>query len=290
MRTRRCCFLSMDSLDGYVSDDELAIGPLNELGWDVRTISWRDTSVDWNDLDLVIIRTAWDYQRDPAGFVDTLERIHSSNARLENPLDVVKWNLDKRYLRLLAEAGVSIVPTIWDAEYDRDSFDRWLDDLGTDEIIVKPTVSATAEHTYRLRSFEPGLIDVFSGRAFMVQPFVPAIVSEGEYSLFYFSGLYSHTILKTPRAADFRVQEEHGGIITAVRAGDELLAAGGKVFEMIEPVPLYARVDLVRDAAGDYLLMELELIEPALYLRMDPLAPGRFAAAIDTHMKREAAV
>lgn len=279
----------MDSLDGYVSDDELAIGPLAELGWDVRTLSWRDRSIDWNDFDLVVIRTTWDYQRDPGAFLATLKRIQSSNARLENPLDVVKWNLDKRYLRELANAGISIVPTLWDATYSQDSFDRWLGDLSTDEIIVKPTVSATAEHTYRLASFEPGLAEVFSDRPFMVQPFVPAIVTEGEYSLFYFSGRYSHTIVKTPKTADFRVQEEHGGIIMAVRPEDELLAAAGKVFEMIKPVPLYARVDLVRDAGGGFSLMELELIEPALYLRMDPLAPARFAMAIDSHMKRETA-
>jgi hypothetical protein len=286
MSESRCCFLSMDSLDGYVSDDDLAIGPLGELGWDVLTVSWRNPTVDWNDFDLVVIRTTWDYQHDPTAFLATLERIESSNARLENPLDVVKWNLDKRYLRWLADAGVGIVPTIWDAIYSKVSFDGWLDDLGTDEIIVKPTVSATAEHTYRLTSFEPGLIDVFSDRPFMVQPFVPAIVTEGEYSLFYFSGLYSHTIVKKPKTADFRVQEEHGGLITAVRAEDELLAAAGKVFEMIKPVPLYARVDLVRAASGGFALMELELIEPALYLRMDPLAPARFATAIDSHIKR----
>jgi glutathione synthase/RimK-type ligase-like ATP-grasp enzyme len=275
----------MDSLDGYVSDDQLAVGPLAQLGWDVRTISWRDPSVDWNDFDLVVIRTTWDYQHDAAAFLDVLETIESGTARLENPLSVVKWNLDKRYLRELAKAGAPVVPTIWDAAYTRTSFDGWLDDLACDELIVKPTVSATAEHTYRLRSFEPGLTDVFSDRPFMVQPFVPAIVTEGEYSLFYFNGDYSHTILKTPKPADFRVQEEHGGIITAVSPGDELLKAGAGVFEMIAPVPLYARVDLVRDAGGGFLLMELELIEPALYLRMDPLAPARFAMAIDDLMK-----
>jgi len=281
MKRRRCCFLSMDSLDGYVSDDELAIGPLGDLGWDVRTVSWRNAAVNWNDFEIVVIRTTWDYQHDPALFLDVLEKIESSSARLENSLDVVKWNLDKRYLRELATKGVRIVPTIWDGVYDRSSFDRWRGQLGTDELIIKPTVSATAEHTYRFRDFEPELTGVFRERPFMVQPFLRSIVDEGEYSLFYLGGGYSHTILKTPKTSDFRVQEEHGGIISAARPSQELLDVGRRIFDMIIPEPLYARVDLVRDAAGSFALMELELIEPALYLRMDAGSPTRFAAAID---------
>jgi glutathione synthase/RimK-type ligase-like ATP-grasp enzyme len=271
----------MDSLDGYVSDDELAIKPLEELGWCVSTVSWRDPSVNWNDFDVVVIRTTWDYQRDPGAFLDVLQRIESSAARLENSLDVVKWNLDKRYLRELADKSVSIVPTFWDATYDEASFAKWLREFGTDEMIIKPTVSATAEHTYRMRSFDPTLTDVFSQRQFMVQPFMPNIVSEGEYSLFYFGGEYSHTILKAPKERDFRVQEEHGGIITAVEPSASLLDAGRKAFNAIQPAPLYARVDLVRDKENDFALMELELIEPALYFRMDAESPRRFTAALN---------
>jgi len=271
----------MDSLDGYVSDDELSIEPLAELGWDVRTVSWRDTSVDWNDFDVVVIRTTWDYQRDPAAFLDVLQRIESSDARLENSLDIVKWNLDKRYLRELDGKGVQIVPTIWDVAYDEASLDKWLNQFGTNEIIVKPTVSATAEHTYRMREFEPALTDIFTERSFMVQPFIKNIVAEGEYSLFYFSGEYSHTILKAPKEADFRVQEEHGGIISAVEPTGLLLQAGRKAFDVITPTPLYARVDLVRDETDNFALMELELIEPALYFRMDDESPKRFAAAMN---------
>ena len=168
----------------------------------------------------------------------------------------------------------------------RVSFGNWLEQTGTDEIIVKPTISATAQHTYRLRTFDPELVPVFADRPFLVQPFLDSIVDEGEYSLFYFGGEYSHTILKAPKPADFRVQEEHGGIITAVEPTAELLDAGRKVFDTIVPVPLYARVDLVHDCAGDLAVMELELIEPALYLRMDADSPRRFAEAIDERMNK----
>ena len=275
----------MNILAGYTNDDDLAITPLRDLGWDVEIVSWRDKTVDWNDFEIVVIRSTWDYQDDPTAFLEVLQKIESSNALLENSFDIVNWNLDKRYLRDLDGKGVKIVPTIWDGVYNAVSFDKWLDAAGTDEIIIKPTISATAQHTYRLRAFDPGLIPVFADRPFRVQPVLNTIVDEGEYSLFYFGGGYSHTILKTPKAADFRVQEEHGGIITAVEPTADLRAAGRKVFDTISLLPLYARVDLVRDPTGEFAVMELELIEPALYLRMDPDSPGRFAAAIDRRMQ-----
>lgn len=281
---KRCCFLSMDDMAGYVSDDELAIEPLNLLGWSVDTISWRDAEVDWSLFDLVVLRTTWDYQKHPKEFIATLQRINS-HTRLENSLDIVRWNLDKRYLRELDERGVRIVPTIWDAIYDEGSFNDWLAEFATDEIIIKPTVSATAQNTFRLRRFDPELAAVFKNSSFMVQPFLTTVVDEGEYSLFYFSGEFSHAILKAPKSGDFRVQEEHGGVITEFAPDDKLINAAGKALRAIDGDLLYARIDLVRDDAGEFALMELELIEPALYLRMNADAPRRFAAAIDALVK-----
>lgn len=277
----------MDSLENYVSDDELAIPFLNELGWQVETISWRNKTVDWNDFEAVIIRTPWDYQKFPNEFLEVLRRIDKSKARLENPLKIVEWNLSKEYLRELEQNGIKIVPTIWDEKtVDEKSFQKWQTHFKTDEIIIKPIISATAEFTYRLKKFSPELTEIFKNKPFMSQPFMPKIVTEGEFSLFYFGGNYSHTILKTPKAKDFRVQEEHGGIITAVAPSKKLLGTAQKVFDFIKPLPLYARVDFVRDASDNFCLMELELIEPALYLRMDKNAPDFFAKTIDKWLKR----
>lgn len=273
------CFLSMDDLGTYVSDDDLAIGPLKLLGRDVTTLSWRQMSRPWSDFELVVIRTPWDYQTSPDEFLDVLAGI-DAETRLENPLDIVRWNLDKRYLREMSDRGCPIVPTLWDRGYSESEFDAWLDELGTGEIIIKPTVSATAAHTYRLTHFVPELGSVFAEREFLVQPFVDAIVGEGEFSLFYFNGELSHAINKRPKPADFRVQEEHGGLISRVEPDGRLVAAADRALELIGRDLLYARVDLVL-SGGEFLLMELELIEPSLYLRMDADAPGRFAAAID---------
>jgi len=275
----------MDSLAGYVSDDELAIEPLRKLGWNIETISWRDKTVDWNDFEAVVIRTPWDYQREPEAFLHVLREIDNSKARLENSLEIVERNLSKLYLRELEREGIQIVPTIWgEGKIDETLFQSWLKYFKTDEIVIKPIVSATAEFTYRRKNFVPELPEIFAAREFMVQPFMPNITSEGEFSLFYFGGIYSHAILKTPKQLDFRVQEEHGGIIQPTAPTEKLLAASRKVFEFIEPLPLYARIDFVRDAGGGFALMELELIEPALYFRMDENAPTRFAQVFNNWM------
>jgi glutathione synthase/RimK-type ligase-like ATP-grasp enzyme len=278
---RRICFLSMDSLDGYTFDDNLAIEPLRVLEFEVSTISWRDQSVDWNDFEAVIIRTTWDYQKSPAEFLEVLRKIDASNARLENSLAIVEWNLAKTYLRELEAKGVRIVPTIWDeTSVSKPKFDEWKAYFTTDELIIKPIISATAEFTYRLSDFDENLTEVFTNKPFMVQPFMPNVVEEGEFSLFYFGEKYSHTILKTPKAKDFRVQEEYGGIIQAVEPSAKLRAAADKVLDCIKPLPLYLRVDFVRDENDDFCLMELELIEPSMYIRMDDQAPISFAKAV----------
>ena len=120
----------------------------------------------------------------------------------------------------------------------------------------------------------------------MAQPFARAILDEGEYSLFSFNGAPSHTVLKTPKPGDFRVQEEHGGEILAVTPESALAAAGEKILASVGEPPLYARADMVRSNDGDaWWLMELELVEPSLYLRMDPEAPARFARAIDARLR-----
>jgi hypothetical protein len=269
----------MDDLGWYVADDDLAIDPLRELGFEVSTISWRQRARSWSEFEAVIIRTPWDYQSAPDEFLAVLANIQEQT-RLENDLSVVRWNLAKTYLRDMESRGTRIVPSIWQPRYCKEQFEHWQNVFRADELIVKPIVSATAEHTYRLGTYDRSLEGVFVTRPFLVQPFMQKIVDEGEYSLFYFNGRYSHAINKSPKANDFRVQEEHGGIITAIQPDDDLLLAGDDVVRKIDQCLLYARVDFVRAGDGELCLMELELIEPALYLRMDMDAPKRFALAI----------
>ncbi len=286
---RRCAFLTMENLDGFVSDDELAHAPLRRLGWYVEAVPWRRPGVAWDRFDAVVIRSTWDYQHSPEAFVGVLEQILRAGARLENALDLVRWNMHKTYLRDLARRGVALVPTVWGADVGPVDEQALLGRLGAEEIVLKPVVGANADLTFRLRAGAPAWREaaaVFARRDYLAQPFIRSVVEEGEYSLFYFGGELSHAVLKTPRAGDFRVQEEHGGIIQSVAVAGGLAAAGARVMAALGQVPLYARVDLVRLDGGGYGLMELELIEPALYFRMDPAASACFARALDRRLRQ----
>ena len=281
---KRCAFLSMDELGSYVSDDALAVHELQQKNWDVQSISWRNTDVDWNTFDVVVIRSPWDYMEEPDLFLKTLERIASSNTHLENSLDMVRWNIDKRYLVDLKTQGINVVPTWFESRLTNQRLSEIIGSFNGKPFVIKPVVSASAKNTFCVSSRNTpidALIDAFVDTDYMVQPFMQRILEEGEYSLFFFSGNYSHCIRKVPKRNDFRVQEEHGGQITAYPPSIQLLESAHRVLESITQNVLYARVDLVKDENGDYALMELELIEPSLYLRMDPQAPMRFASAID---------
>jgi hypothetical protein len=282
----------MDSLEGFVSDDTLTHVPLRALGWDIESVPWRRPVVDWSGFDAVVIRSTWDYQQAPEAFVSVLEQVSRSGTHLENPLDLVRWNMNKRYLRDLERRGVPIVPTVLGEDVGPVNEKALFARLGTDTLVLKPAISASADHTYRLTRGSPGwrgAIAAFAQREYLAQPFVPSVVARGEYSLFFFNGDLSHAVLKTPQFQDFRVQEEHGGTIRPIVASRGLVVAAERAMNAIRQVPLYARVDLVRLGDGRFGVMELELIEPALYFRTFQGAAERFARAFDKRMRGHAA-
>jgi glutathione synthase/RimK-type ligase-like ATP-grasp enzyme len=282
----RCAFLTLEDPTGFVIDDELAYPALAACGWKVEAVPWNRPGINWKAYDAVVIRSTWDYIKDPDAFLDRLGEIERTGVALFNPLHLVRWNLRKTYLADLADRGVDIVPTIWRDRLGRGDLAALIDEVGAKEVVIKPVVGANASGAFRLdaQSARDRVDEVsayFADRALMVQPFLSAVTEEGEFSLFYFSGAYGHTILKTPKPADFRVQEEHGGLIRAVPADPALCEAGDAVLRAIDATPLYARADFVRKEEGlGFWLMELELIEPSLYFRTDSEAALRFARAL----------
>lgn len=274
----------MDDFGDYVSDADLSFGPMAELGWDTEMVPWR-SPVDWNDYDLVYICTPWDYQNDVAGFFEVLDRIEASSATLVNSLDLVHWNLEKNYLRDLESRGAGIVPSIFCDAFDEQDIAGWFAAHGKDRVVVKPLVGANSDHIVVLADPVPlevldDLRSTYASRPFFVQPFMECVLSEGEYSTFFFNGEYSHAILKKPEAGDFRTQEEFGADILSVAAPQALIDTAHDVVALVEPLPVYVRADFVRDASDRFLVMELELIEPSLYLRTDPGSAARFANAL----------
>lgn len=293
MRERLCGFLAMQDSSGWSIDMELGIPPLAALGWRVELVPWRDSTADWNRFDLVYIGTPWDYPEDPGHFLAVLAAIDASRAVLVNDLSLVRWNLPKTYLRELAERGAGVVPGRWLDHYAPDAVAQAARELEAARFVLKPVIGSNARDTFLLSPAEAArateqLATAFGNRPLIVQPYIEAIETEGEYSLFYLGGELSHSIVKTPRTGDFRVQEEHGASIRAVSAQAALVGAADRVMALVHPAPAYGRCDLVRGPDGRFLLMELELIEPSLYLRMDACAPRRFAAALDRYFRDHA--
>ena len=283
---KRCAYLIMREPGDFVTDYDVSFPAMAELGWRVDTVVWDDPAIDWDGYDAVYICTPWDYPDKMDLFVDVLAAIDRSAAHLINDLALVHWNLRKTYLRDIEDRGGAIVPSLWHDDFTEHAVTAGFEEFSTRAVVIKPQVGANAVDTFVVTD-PPGsgllaqLAKTFASRPFFVQPFMQNVQDEGEYSLFYFDLEYSHAILKTPAAGDFRSQEEHGAEILPVEAPAGLLQAGEQIMSLVEPRPVYARADFIHDAGDRYLLMELELIEPSLYLRTDDGAAGRFAAAFD---------
>lgn len=284
---RKCCaFLTMEDPSGFFVYDHLTHQPLASLGWRVVDIPWSKPVERWSQFDAVVIRSPWDYQSDPESFLATLDEIEAAGVRLFNSSRICRWNIDKIYLRDLAEQGVPTIPTLWLESFDR----RQLDDQFkatefSGPLVLKPTIGAGADNVIVLKRSDHSAWEqasqVFRDRPLMVQPFLGSIRSLGEYSLFYFAGKFSHAIIKIPAEGDFRVQEEHGGIIRSIRPSSEILSVAAKTLQAIDQTLLYARVDIVQLNDGSFAVIELELIEPSLYFSYDDQSPRRFAEALE---------
>ncbi len=283
---RRAAFLTLSDTSGFVIDDDLALTPLAKRGWEVETLPWNRRGMDWQQFDLVVIRSTWDYQHHAESFLSVLTEIERSGTRLDNSSEIVRWNMRKTYLRDLAACSVATVPTLWREQLGPGELLPLFDELQSDEAVIKPVMSGNAEGAWRLdrvtaQALATEIEAYFSSRPLMIQPFERGIADEGEFSMIYLNGLHSHSVLKAPKRGDFRVQEEHGSEIRAVLPEPALLTAGDAAIAAIGRKLLYARADLVR-SGDEFRVMELELVEPALYLRMDSGAPDRFAAAIQS--------
>ena len=289
---RSCAYLTMDDSAGWQIDADLGFVPLAALGWQIIAVPWRSSRTDWDQFDAVYIGTPWDYPEDSDKFLSLLKSIDRSKAVLVNDLELVLWSMSKTYLRDLESQGAAIVPSLWFEGMTPGCLYDIFNNFGVDQIIVKPVVSTNATDTFLLdcESFaeiEQTLCKVFAERPCLAQPFIENIRDEGEYSLFYFNRRFSHAIQKIPGEGDFRVQEEYGADIIPVLPEPALLKTSDGVMQLVNPEPVYARVDFVRGPDNQFLLMELELVEPSMYLRMDSKAPARFAEAFDRYVTQK---
>ncbi len=208
-----------------------------------------------------------------------LDRFERDAVRVANPVPVLRWNGDKSYLAELHSKGVATVPSLAFEAIDDAALDEARGTFATDQLVVKPLVSASAYGTFRIGPGE-SLPDKIRGWRMLVQPWLTDIVSSGEYSLIFFGGQFSHSLSKVPRPGEFRVQPEYGGIIDRCDPPPGSLELAKAALDAAPAATTYARVDIVVGNDGQLQVIELELIEPALFLDKAPDAAPRFAQAV----------
>lgn len=261
-------------------DDETLCAALRRRGCEAELVVWDAAGIDWGGFDLCLVRSTWDYHDKYEEFLAWTRRVEAKTA-LHNPADLIAWNSDKRYLRELAAAGVPTVPTLWVWRGEEVDLAAELGKRGWEEAVVKPVVDLGAKNLHRVQAGEAqaALATVQERQKAMVQPFLPSLETEGELSLIYIEGQCSHAVRKHPAKGDFRVQSIWGGTMEPAEAGPEQIEVAERALARLDEPPLYARVDLVADLDGSPAVIELELIEPNLYLSTDEAAADRLADA-----------
>ncbi|NLU95482.1 RimK family alpha-L-glutamate ligase [Chitinophaga sp. Ak27] len=254
-------------------EDATLLAFLKARGLDITPVVWNDPEVNWAAFDLAIIKSPWDYHEKFAGFKQWLHDLEAAGVALLNPVDTIRWNSDKHYLEEIAAAGLPVIPSLFLEKGTAPALAGFFAQLQADKLILKPCVSAGAKNTLIL---QPGSVaqreaqvhEWLRDESYIIQPFMEEI-KEGEWSFLFFNGKYSHSLLKVPKAGDFRVQQSHGGSTHAATATTAQVIAAAKFVTQFAPQTLYARVDGVM-SKGDLVLMELELIEPYLFLETHP--------------------
>ena len=265
---------------------------LASAGITARPTPWTD-HVDSPDglkpYPLVLPVIAWGYHRDHGRWLDACAAWQAAGLPLANPARVLGWNSDKTYLARLAERGVTIPPTLFVDQVTPEAIEAAFARFSVATLIVKPTISAGAWKTLKIEAgddLSAAVAQAPAGPA-MIQPFVPTIATEGETSLLFFGGRFSHAVNKRPGTeGEFRIQVQFGGQYRALNTVPEAaMALALRTLEAIDEPLLYARIDMVPDLAGQWCLMEAELIEPDFYLAAAPDAGPRFARAVAERLR-----
>jgi len=286
--TKRVALITYAGLPEAAESEQLLLPHLAAAGVEPHIVEWR-SAADFSQFDLVVLRSCWDYHLRGAEFIEWLQRTASSVPVL-NDVKTVLWNHNKFYLREVEAIGIDIAPTFFVNGSCPIASSSWQEIRSWKRSVVKPAVSASAHKTWLFDGAalpeEDELKSKMEGEAFLVQQFIPEIETHGEISFIYIEGAYSHAVLKRPAAGDFRVQKEHGGSAELFYPDSALLAQAKEIAARVTQVrdSLYCRIDAVaRD--GRLVLMELELIEPELFLALAEGAAERFARAIVKRMR-----
>jgi glutathione synthase/RimK-type ligase-like ATP-grasp enzyme len=287
----KIAFATSDEWPKLTPSDQLAVKALGDLGIEAEAALWDDTAKDWTQVAAIVIRSTWDYHHRAEEFFAWLDGLEAKGVAVWNSPDIMRWNMDKTYLSDLEEDGVLVVPSVWLPKGAKVDLADIMRAKGWAKAVVKPTISAAADNTHSvdmagIADGQAKLEDLLAQGGVIVQEFMAEIQTKGEWSLLFFDNQFSHAVLKLPKQDDFRVQWIYGGTSGRADAPAGLVAEAKELLEMMDERLLYARVDGV-ERDGKLVLMELELVEPHLFLEDDADAPGRFAKALAAILEAE---
>jgi glutathione synthase/RimK-type ligase-like ATP-grasp enzyme len=280
------------NFDELFTEDKLLQRGFEAQGFDADIVVWSQPDINWNYYDIALIRSTWDYLDQKDLFLEVLAQIEASTCILLNPLEAVRWNIDKHYLFDLERWGVPIIPTYLASHVETDTFHRIFTDKGWRTAIIKPMVGLAASYTHKvpLDELEDTLRTLkanHSQQEFMIQPFIESVVNEGEWSFIYFDRNLSHALLKKPAPNDYRVQGIYGGTIQRAEPHPDDLAQAQAILNKLPFDILQARLDFIR-VDGYLSIIEVELIEPIFSFNLVPESIERLVDAVRIKFESDA--
>ena len=253
----------------HLEEDFQLANFLETNGLIVTRAAWNDLQIDWKQFDAVILKSPWDYHDNFDSFIQWISDLDKAGIKILNPFKTILWNSDKHYLQQIIDDGLPVIESVFLEKGIAPDLAELLDKSSYKKLIIKPCISAGAKNTLLLTrdnvsSIQAEINGLLANESFLVQPFMEEIL-QGELSFMFFNGNFSHSILKVPKTGDFRVQSEHGGTVEKINTDIAHLQAATKYVEKYGKGTLYARVDGIISNES-FVLMELELIEPYLFL------------------------
>ena len=289
---KKIAFAVSAEYDGRTIDDKLLADFLHGLGFDAKTIIWDKSESSGEDFDTLFVNACWGYHKQPEKFLNWITKLETCGVKIFNPPSVLRWNYDKIYLRNLALSGLKLPSTVWLEKGAAGNLLEILLKNNWQKAVLKPRISATAWRTFvvtpdNASGLQAEFENLLETGGVLIQEFIDEIKTRGEWSFIFFNKEYSHAVLKRTKGDDFRVQSDFGGTFEFVAEPPPfLIKAAQKIISTVEENLLYARVDGI-DTGSDFLLMELELIEPLLFLENSQAALERFGLAISRRMEVE---
>jgi len=261
--------------------DQLLLQPLEELGFTPQPVIWNDKKADWLSYDYLIPRSCWDYYKHIDDYNVWLTYLTAIHARVWNPVPVLRWNSTKKYLKDLEYNGVNIIPTVYITMKEKYFLHDIIKNKKWKHFVLKPAIGADGFEVSRgeidtVKSSQKQLDNLLKKSDVLIQPLMNEAVDDGEYSLIFIGGNYSHAVLKRPKAGDFRSTYAFGGSVTTIKPSNMLIRQASRILEKLDTPTLYARVDGI-NVRETFMIMELELTEPYLYFESAPSSAMKFA-------------